>query len=125
MVALVGLTALTSAPNPRQSQTPTLPPMPFDKSIQISMTQSGDPLENALAERVNGILKDELLETRYQNFHEAKKAVSIAISIYNHQRPHSSIEYLTPVVAHQRTGELKKYWKNYYVITKRKEVAMT
>ena len=96
-----------------------------NKSIQISMTQSGDPLENALAERVNGILKDELLERRYQNFYEAKKAVSMAISIYNHQRPHSSIEYLTPVIAHQRTGELKKYWKNYYVITKRKEVAMT
>ena len=94
-------------------------------NVQISMTQSGDPLENALAERVNGILKDELLDTHYQNFHEAKKAVSMAISIYNHQRPHSSIEYLTPVVAHQRTGELKKYWKNYYVITKRKEVAMT
>ena len=94
-------------------------------NIQISMTQSGDPLENALAERVNGILKDELLEEHYQNFQEAKKAVSIAISIYNHKRPHSSIEYLTPVAAHQRNGELKKYWKNYYVITKRKEAAMT
>lgn len=96
-----------------------------NKSIQISMTQSGDPLENALAERVNGILKDELLEEHYQSFQEAKKAVSIAISIYNHQRPHSSIEYLTPVAAHQRNGELRKYWKNYYVITKRKEAAMT
>jgi len=94
-------------------------------NIQISMTQSGDPLENALAERVNGILKDELLEEHYQNFQEAKKAVSIAISIYNHKRPHSSIEYLTPVAAHQRNGELKKYWKNYYVITKRKEAART
>ena len=89
------------------------------------MTQSGDPLENAVAEKVNGILKDELLDPRYQNFYEAMKAVSMAIGIYNHQRAHSSIEYLTPVVAHQRTGELKKYWKNYCVITKQKEVAMT
>jgi len=93
-------------------------------SIRISMTQSGDPRENALAERVNGILKDELLESSYPNFKAAQKAIAIAISIYNHERPHGSIENLTPAEAHQRTGELKKLWKNYYAINNRKEVVM-
>lgn len=91
--------------------------------IKISMTQSGDPLENALAERVNGILKDELLEKQYLNFEQAQQAVAVAISIYNHQRPHGSIDLLTPVEAHLREGELKRRWKNYY--SKRKEVVMT
>jgi transposase InsO family protein len=83
-------------------------------NINISMARSGDPLENALAERVNGILKDELLEEQYPDFNWAQQAVALAISIYNHQRPHSSIDMLTPVEAHLRNGELKKHWKNYY-----------
>ena len=91
--------------------------------IKISMTQSGDPLENAIAERVNGILKDELLEKIYINYQEAKQAIAAAISIYNYQRPHSSIDMLTPVEAHLREGELKRRWKNYY--SKKKEVVMS
>jgi hypothetical protein len=87
------------------------------------MTQSGDPLENAIAERVNGILKDELLEKIYINYQEAKQAIAAAISIYNYQRPHSSIDMLTPVEAHLREGELKRRWKNYY--SKKKEVVMS
>lgn len=93
--------------------------------IKISMTQSGDPLENALAERVNGILKQELLEKQYQNFEQAHQAVAVAISTYNHLRPHSSIDMLTPVEAHLREGELKRRWKNYYVPKKEKEATMT
>jgi transposase InsO family protein len=91
--------------------------------IKISMTQSGDPLENAIAERVNGILKDELLEKIYINYQEAKQAIAAAISIYNYQRPHSSIDMLTPIEAHLREGELKRRWKNYY--SKKKEVIMS
>lgn len=90
--------------------------------VKISMTQSGDPLENAIAERVNGILKDELLEKIYINYQEAKQAIAAAISIYNYQRPHSSIDMLTPIEAHLREGELKRRWKNYY--SKKKEVVM-
>jgi len=95
-----------------------------DNSIEISMTQNGDPLENALAERVNGILKDELLEVCYPTFVNTQEAIATAISIYNHQRPHSSVDMLTPTVAHTKTGELKKHWKNYYAIKKRKEALM-
>jgi len=82
--------------------------------IRISMTQNGDPKENAIAERVNGILKDELLEKSYFNYGQAVKGISVAISIYNHQRPHGSIDYLAPIEAHFRSGELKRRWKNYY-----------
>ena len=93
-----------------------------DHHIAISMTQKGDPLENALAERVNGILKEELLEVVYSTLAAAQTAIATAISIYNHQRPHSRVDMLTPVEAHTKTGELKKHWKNYYAIRKEKEV---
>jgi len=92
-----------------------------DHNIHISMTENGDPLENAIAERVNGILKGELLQEQYNSFEAAQKSVAISISVYNTLRPHSSCAMLTPQVAHQRQGLLKKHWKNYY---KQKEVVM-
>lgn len=90
--------------------------------INISMTQTGDPRENALAERLNGILKEELLEEVYPDFTNARSAVAFAIATYNHQRPHSSVDMLTPFKAHQTSGPLKKHWKTYY--KKRKEAIM-
>ena len=92
-----------------------------DRGIQISMTENGDPLENAIAERVNGILKDELLQEHYDNFEEAQKSVAKSICVYNTLRPHSSCAMLTPEQAHTKEGVLKKHWKNYY---KQKEVVM-
>ena len=85
------------------------------------MTENGDPLENAIAERVNGILKEELLKTTYPDFIGAKQGVARAIAIYNSVRLHSSCDMLTPDQAHTKEGELKKHWKNYY---KKKEVVM-
>jgi putative transposase len=82
--------------------------------VSISMTEKGDPLENAIAERVNGILKDELLERRFQSFTEARMKIDEAVSTYNNLRPHLSIDLLTPAEAHARTGELKRLWKNYF-----------
>ena len=78
------------------------------------MTQNGDPRENAVAERVNGILKTELLEEVFDNFAKAQLAVAIACSTYNHLRPHNSIDNLKPVEAHLKSGLLTKRWKNYY-----------
>jgi putative transposase len=92
--------------------------------IGISMTQSGDPRENALAERVNGILKDELLQGSYGLPETARPLVAKAISIYNNERPHSSIDMLTPSQAHLGSGTLKKHWKNYYILNKGKEAVM-
>jgi putative transposase len=84
------------------------------KDIAISMTQSGDPRDNAIAERVNGILKQELLNESYDNISSAYKSVKHAISIYNTLRPHSSLDMLTPENAHTKTGQLKRRWRNYY-----------
>jgi len=82
--------------------------------IAISMTQSGSPYENALAERVNGILKGEFFPKRiYQNHREAKKALSKIIWTYNEQRPHASLDYLTPSQAEKENGELRRRWKRY------------
>jgi transposase InsO family protein len=95
-----------------------------DNFIKISMTQNGDPRENAIAERVNGILKDELLEKIHLNYKEAVRDVSKAISIYNHQRPHGSIDYFTPFEAHFKEGKIKKRWKQYYSKKKNIEQAV-
>jgi len=80
--------------------------------ISISMTVKGDPYENALAERVNGILKTEfLLGKTFKNYEEASKAVNSSIRTYNDQRPHGSCDYLTPEQAQQKQGTLPKRWK--------------
>lgn len=90
--------------------------------IAISTTQNSDPRENAIAERVNGILKDELLQPLYLSTKEVIQAVKTAIEIYNDERLHLSVNMLTPSLAHSQTGELPKHWKNYYL---KKEVSMT
>ena len=85
-----------------------------ENRIAISMTQSGDPRDNAIAERVNGILKGELLEGTFANLTQARLAVKEAIMIYNQHRPHSSVGMLTPAVAYTTQGELARRWKSYY-----------
>ena len=89
------------------------------RHIGISMTQGGDPRDNAIAERVNGILKQELLEEAYPNIRSANQAVEKAIGIYNSQRLHTSIDMLTPEQAHQRTGQIRRRWKSYHQKTAR------
>ena len=88
--------------------------------VKISMTENGDPLENAIAERVNGILKQELLKEIFNDFKTAQKDVAVACSTYNYLRPHGSIDNLKPAEAHQQTGIIPKRWKNYYQIRKEK-----
>ena len=78
------------------------------------MSEKSDPLENAIAERVNGILKQELLEKRFSSFREARAGIDEAVMTYNYLRPHLSVDMLTPAEAHARHGELKRRWKNYY-----------
>ena len=95
-----------------------------DRNIAISMTQKADPRENAIAERVNGILKIEFLDTKKCTFNEAKLQIDKAIFIYNNERVHTSIDWHTPNQAHEMTGPLKRHWKSYYAKNK-KEVTMT
>jgi transposase InsO family protein len=81
--------------------------------IAISMTEKGDPYENALAERVNGILKAEFgLGGRFDNFQQAYAKVAHSIEVYNNLRPHASIDYLTPMQAHLRQGQIPARWKS-------------
>ncbi len=80
--------------------------------IKISMTQNGSPYENAMAERVNGILKSELgLDKIFVSYHEAIGQTHQAINTYNKLRPHMSCGYLTPQQAHIESGKLKNVWK--------------
>lgn len=83
--------------------------------IQISMTEDGNPRENAIAERVNGILKVEMgMGREFQNIKQARITLEKEIRIYNEKRPHMSIDFLTPEQAHRRTGILEKKWRNYF-----------
>jgi len=83
-------------------------------NINISMTQSGNPKDNAIAERVNGILKQELLEDVYSNINHAQCSAEIAIDIYNRMRPHSSVDMMTPAKAHTQSGPIKRRWKGLF-----------
>lgn len=88
----------------------------------ISMTQNGDPYENALAERVNGILKTELIAASYPSIKEASIHIARCITIYNYRRVHSSINYQVPHKVHSQQGPQDKRWKNYN--KHKKEVVM-
>lgn len=83
-------------------------------NIKISMTECGDPKDNAVAERVNGIIKNELLMgMSFFSIEEVRKALKVAIDFYNNERPHMSLDWKTPAEAALCTGELKKKWKSY------------
>ena len=76
------------------------------------MTQTGSPYDNAIAERVNGILKQQArLNQVFQNYGTAVEAVCKAIEAYNCLRPHMSISNLTPQKAHLTKQPLIKKWK--------------
>ena len=89
----------------------------LDNNIKISMTEKGDPLENAIAERINGIIKNEYLETYViDNIKQAKELLKTVVELYNSERPHMSIGNLTPNKVYQSKEPIKiqKLWKNYY-----------
>ena len=82
--------------------------------IKISMTECGDPKENAVAERVNGIIKNELLMgMTFFSVEEVRKTLKVAIDFYNNERPHMSLDWKTPAEAALCTGELEKKWVSY------------
>ena len=83
--------------------------------IQVSMTENGDPRENAVAERVNGILKEEWFNREVVcSLEKGRERTGEIIRIYNEMRPHMSNDYLTPQQAHQQNGTLRRRWKTYY-----------
>ena len=92
--------------------------------IQISMTQNGDPYENAMAERVNGILKTELISESYPDLKTAMQHITRCITIYNYRRVHSSLNWQIPGNVHNQKGPQVKKWKNYYKTKKQKKEAL-
>lgn len=86
-----------------------------DNNIIISMTENGDPLENAVAERVNGIMKQEYLEHHIlNNKEEVMELLETSVNTYNKLRPHMSCNMLTPEMVHQNNVSVQRNWKNYY-----------
>ena len=89
------------------------------QNVKCSMTNNGDPYENAVAERINGILKQEfMIDTYHQDLEIMKTIIKEAIEIYNNQRPHYSNYMLTPEQMHtqseiqMRTYKTKNSSKN-------------
>ena len=82
-----------------------------ENNIAISTTQTGSPYDNAVAERINGILKDEFgLGEPLSDLKEAIKQTRQSIFAYNHLRPHLSCQMLTPKQMHiQNIIKIKSY----------------
>ena len=88
--------------------------------MQISMYTDGDPRNNAVAERMNGIIKNEMLIGKeIHGLEDGMVKVAKAIYLYNNERPHLSLDYHTPEEAYHMSGEIKRRWNTHY---KKKEV---
>ncbi len=72
--------------------------------IKPSMTDGGDCYQNALAERINGILKQEFLIYRCKTFDDLKALVKESIDVYNEFRPHLSLGMRTPNEVHKKAN---------------------
>ncbi len=84
-----------------------------DKKVSTSMTEKYDPYENAIAERINGILKQEFAIAAYNSDLSTKKIlVKNAVNIYNALRPHLSNHMLTPNKMHEQSKLKRKTYKS-------------
>ena len=80
--------------------------------VQPSMTQNSDPYENAVAERINGILKQEFYIDKYnKDLPTMKQIIKETVDIYNEKRPHLSNHMLTPNQMHQQNKLIMKTYK--------------
>ena len=87
----------------------------LEKGIAISMAENGDPLENAIAERLNGIMKAEFLDHyRLDGLSDVARVLERSVTTYNTLRPHMSCGMLTPENVHANSLEVERKWKNYY-----------
>ena len=85
-----------------------------EHGIAISMTENGNPKDNAQAERLNNTIKNELLKgKKFHSMEETSDAIDKAIYFYNNLRPHSSLNMMTPRQAELLEGEITRCWKSY------------
>ena len=86
----------------------------IEAGIQISMTESGDPKDNAVAERQNNTVKNELLkDIKFHSIGEVRRALDKAVAFYNNERPHLSLNNMTPRQAASCMGKIQKKWTSY------------
>ena len=85
------------------------------RKIRISMTEGYDPRNNGIAERVNGILKDEFLKYMDINKDNIREVLTRVINAYHTRRPHLSLGMLTPEEVHNGALPGAKLWKKYYL----------
>lgn len=94
--------------------------------FQISMTENGDPKENPQAERINNTMKNEMFKgVTFHSIQEVIMAVAAAVDFYNNERPHMSIDMMTPAEAAQCDGEIEKRWTSYRLIAIKSKQAST
>lgn len=91
--------------------------------ISISMTEDYKPTDNAIAERVNGIIKMEKVYRMhvFKDIKCARATIGRYIQFYNNRRPHMSIGYKTPAKAHLEQGIQQKMWKKRIYTSKKKD----
>ena len=86
----------------------------LEAGIKISMTECGDPKDNAVAERQNNTIKNELLkDIKFNSIEEVRITMKKAIEFYNNERPHMSLNNMTPKEAASFNGKIEKKWISY------------
>ena len=86
----------------------------IDAGIQISMTESGDPKENPVAERQNNTIKNEFFkDIKFHSTGEVRRAMEKTVAFYNNERPHMSLNNMTPRQAASCMGKIQKKWTSY------------
>ncbi|MSQ79995.1 MAG: hypothetical protein EXR21_10080, partial [Flavobacteriaceae bacterium] len=103
----------------RQLKDAELRAIAFSTMVDIAEKEFKIPIPLFIfgAERINGINKDEYLETYdIENIKQAKELLKQVVDLYNGERPHMSISNFTPNQIHHATTQIKteKLWKNYY-----------
>lgn len=78
-----------------------------ENNIQTTITDGYDCYQNALAERINGILKQGFFIYKCKNIQDLKQMVRESIYIYNNKRPHMSLKMKTPEMMHKKSGKSK------------------
>ena len=86
----------------------------YEAGIHISMTESGDPKDNAVAERLNNTIKNEFFkDIKFHSMEEVRKAMDKAVEFFNNERPHMSLDNMTPRQAASYKGKINKKWTSY------------
>lgn len=85
-----------------------------EAGIKISMTESGDPKDNPVAERQNETVKFEFMKDLvFHSVSQVRNAMPQIVSFYNNERPHMSIDNMTPAEAAKCTGRIQKRWTSF------------